>query len=330
MRVILLGPPGAGKGTQAHFIAQACQIPQISTGDMLRAAVKAKTPLGLAAKKVMTDITKKLSDNQSLTREITQKAKKNQKMIYDYIRTLEYKDPSQYQKILSQIQSNNSAFNTVFDPSYIEKCNNAAYYAYNPKPQTRYIAFFLWESTKMMVKISASITGSVPAIALGLAAFLLYAVYGLFLLLVDKDTADKAAMAGATLGFLLGAIPGAIIGGLVGILHGLIKYQTRNPIAPHEINTTLQSMRSEQVNELCSKLTNQYSTSFTTSKSSRTLFKTLKNNESTPEAKKDALLDYVGRTRHGYYYNNGKRLFNLIHEKIQHTTTTNPAPTTAA
>jgi adenylate kinase len=53
MRLILLGPPGAGKGTQAAFICRQFSIPQVSTGDMLRAAVKAGTPLGVAAKKVM-------------------------------------------------------------------------------------------------------------------------------------------------------------------------------------------------------------------------------------------------------------------------------------
>ena len=53
MRLILLGAPGAGKGTQASFICKQFDIPQISTGDMLRAAVKAGTPLGVAAKKVM-------------------------------------------------------------------------------------------------------------------------------------------------------------------------------------------------------------------------------------------------------------------------------------
>ena len=53
MRLILLGAPGAGKGTQANFIKEKFNIPQISTGDMLRAAIKAGTELGLAAKKVM-------------------------------------------------------------------------------------------------------------------------------------------------------------------------------------------------------------------------------------------------------------------------------------
>lgn len=51
MKALLLGAPGAGKGTQAQFITAAFGIPQISTGDMLRAAIKAGTPLGLEAKK---------------------------------------------------------------------------------------------------------------------------------------------------------------------------------------------------------------------------------------------------------------------------------------
>ncbi|MBF0586960.1 adenylate kinase [Prosthecochloris sp. N3] len=55
MRIILLGAPGAGKGTQAQFISNEFNIPQISTGDMLRAAIKARTPLGIEAKKVMDE-----------------------------------------------------------------------------------------------------------------------------------------------------------------------------------------------------------------------------------------------------------------------------------
>lgn len=55
MKVLLLGAPGAGKGTQAQFICQTFAIPQISTGDMLRTAIKEQTPLGLEAKKIMDE-----------------------------------------------------------------------------------------------------------------------------------------------------------------------------------------------------------------------------------------------------------------------------------
>jgi adenylate kinase len=84
MRVILLGGPGAGKGTQAAFITQRYGIPQISTGDMLRAAVKAGTPLGLAAKSVM-DRGDLVSDDIiiALVKERIQQTDCNQGFLFD-------------------------------------------------------------------------------------------------------------------------------------------------------------------------------------------------------------------------------------------------------
>ena len=63
MRIILLGAPGAGKGTQAQYLMQKYNIPQISTGDMLRSAIKAGTPLGLKAKEVMDAFIFQISKN---------------------------------------------------------------------------------------------------------------------------------------------------------------------------------------------------------------------------------------------------------------------------
>ncbi|WP_392561292.1 adenylate kinase [Orbus sturtevantii] len=94
MRIILLGAPGAGKGTQAQFIMQQYGIPQISTGDMLRAAVKASTPLGLQAKELM-DAGKLVTDELviALVKErITQEDCKNGFLLDGFPRTVPQAD----------------------------------------------------------------------------------------------------------------------------------------------------------------------------------------------------------------------------------------------
>ncbi|WP_392552448.1 adenylate kinase [Orbus wheelerorum] len=94
MKIILLGAPGAGKGTQAQFIMQQYGIPQISTGDMLRAAVKASTPLGLQAKELM-DAGKLVTDKLviALVKErITQEDCKNGFLLDGFPRTVPQAD----------------------------------------------------------------------------------------------------------------------------------------------------------------------------------------------------------------------------------------------
>lgn len=90
MKIILLGPPGAGKGTQANNIKTSLNIPQISTGDMLRAAVKAGSPLGIEAKKVM-DAGELVSDDlilQLVKERITEDDCKNGYLFDGFPRTI--------------------------------------------------------------------------------------------------------------------------------------------------------------------------------------------------------------------------------------------------
>jgi adenylate kinase len=128
MRLILLGAPGAGKGTQAQFICDKYNIPQISTGDMLRAAVKAGTPLGLEAKKIM-DEGGLVSDDiiLGLVKErITEDDCKNGFLFDGFPRTIPQAESLKEQGLPLDyvVETSGRTYHTIFNPPKVEGKDN--------------------------------------------------------------------------------------------------------------------------------------------------------------------------------------------------------------
>ena len=131
MKLILLGGPGAGKGTQATFITEKYGIPQISTGDMLRAAVKAGTPMGLAAKKVM-DAGGLVSDDiilfDGFPRTIPQaEAMRTQGVELDYVLEIDVSDEEIIKRMSGRRVHLGSGrtYHVVFNPPKVEGKDDA-------------------------------------------------------------------------------------------------------------------------------------------------------------------------------------------------------------
>jgi adenylate kinase len=139
MRIILLGSPGAGKGTQAKFICDKYQIPQISTGDMLRTAVKNATPLGLEAKKIMSS-GRLISDNiiiELVKERITQSDCKNGYLLDGFPRTIPQAQAIEDAKInidyILEIYVNDEEIIKRLSGRWVHNASGRVYhYLYNP------------------------------------------------------------------------------------------------------------------------------------------------------------------------------------------------------
>jgi adenylate kinase len=139
MRIILLGSPGAGKGTQAKFICDKYQIPQISTGDMLRTAVKNATPLGLETKKIMRS-GKLISDDiiiELVKERITQSDCKNGYLLDGFPRTIPQAQAIENAKInidyVLEIYVNDEEIIKRLSGRWVHNASGRVYhYLYNP------------------------------------------------------------------------------------------------------------------------------------------------------------------------------------------------------